>query len=236
MGQGIIFCTLIPIVECLIARWKPTKSNSFQDRIKQATLTMLFKILRGNVPQYIINIMLELNGPRNYILRNNSNLRAYCRLETYKKSFFSRAIRLWNDLTDEMKFKESVGNFRKQFAVERNELQVLYYYGERWPCVHHARIRIGCSKLNNDLFNNLHVVDSPSCICGAPYENAEHFFFHCPRFYNIRQTLLDDIQGIMPINVDHLLYGNADYDTQSNEESLKLSINLLSIHNDLYRY
>jgi len=193
-----------------------------QDRIKQATLTMLFKIVRGNAPQYLINIMLELNGPRNYILRNNSNLRVpYCRLETYKKSFFSRAISLWNDLTDEMKFKDTVENFKKQFAVERKELQVLYYYGERWPCVHHARMRIGCSKLNNDLFNNLHVVDSPSCICGAPYENAEHFFFHCPQFYNIRQTMLDDIQGVMPINVDHLLYGNADYDTQSNERVFK---------------
>ena len=75
--------------------------------------------------------MLEVNVPRNYILCNNSNLRMpYCRLATYKKSFISRPISLWNDLTDEMKSKDSFGNVRKQFAVEYNELQVLYYYGE----------------------------------------------------------------------------------------------------------
>ncbi len=38
----------------------------------------------------------------------------------------------------------------------------------------------------------------------------------------------------MPINVDHLLHGNDDYDTLSNE--IKLSTNLLPIHNDLYSY
>ena len=38
------------------------------DCIEHATLTMLFKIVRGTSPEYLKNILLNLNGPRNYIL------------------------------------------------------------------------------------------------------------------------------------------------------------------------
>ena len=72
------------------------------DHIKCASVTMLFKVVRGKASQYLANIVLDVNGPRNYILRNNPNLRvSVCRLETYEKSFFPRAISLWNDLTVE---------------------------------------------------------------------------------------------------------------------------------------
>ncbi len=188
------------------------------DRIRQASLTMMYKIVRGMAPQYLIDILLEFNGPRHYVLRNNANLRVpYCRLETYMKSFFPRGIGLWNDLSQESKSKDTVECFKKQFVGERRELQIIYYYGKRWPSVHHARMRIGCSKLNYDLFYNLHVVDAPSCNCGAELENAEHFFLHCPLFQNIRVDMLNEIQGVVPINVDNLLFGNAEYDLELNE-------------------
>ena len=38
-------------------------------------------------------------------------------------------------------------------------------------------------KLNN-LFNNLHVIDTPYCTCAAQYENVEHFFPYCPQFWD----------------------------------------------------
>ena len=88
------------------------------DLIKHATLTMLFKVVRGEAPEYLINILLDLNDPRNDILQNIAILRVpFSRLETYKKYFFPRAISLWNDLTVESQSKDSVDNFNKQFAV-----------------------------------------------------------------------------------------------------------------------
>ena len=52
--------------------------------------------------------------------------------------------------------------------------------------------------LNYDLFANLCIINSPACECGAQYETAEHFFYF-PLYDSSRQTLLTDIQGIMPI-------------------------------------
>ena len=53
------------------------------DRIKHATLAMLFKVVRDMAQEYLINIFLDLNGPRNYIILNNTNLRVpYYGLET----------------------------------------------------------------------------------------------------------------------------------------------------------
>ena len=128
---------------------------------------------------------------------NNWNL--LCRLETYKKRFFPRTISVWHDLTGDSQSKHSVENFKKQFAVECIELQILYYYCERWPCVHHTRMRIRCSKLNNDLFNNLHIIDSPSGTCGVQNENVEHFFLYCPHFNIITCHFIGDIQVLMPL-------------------------------------
>ena len=49
--------------------------TSVSDRIKHATFTMLFKVVREKASQYLINILLDLNSARNYILWHNSNLR-----------------------------------------------------------------------------------------------------------------------------------------------------------------
>ena len=102
-------------------------------------------------------------------------------------------------------------NFKKQFAVEHRELQILFYYGEQWPSIHHARMRIDCSKLKNELFNNLHVTESPSYTCGGQYESGEHFSLYCTEFYVIRCHLIGDIQVVMLTDIEHILFGNPDY-------------------------
>ena len=66
--------------------------------------------------------------------------------------------------------------FKKALKKDCKEVCIVYFYSNLWPPVHHSRMRLGCSKLNADLFCNLHVVDSPACSCGYETENAEHFF------------------------------------------------------------
>ena len=194
--------------------------NTISDHIKQATLVMFFKIYSRKAPQYLIDILDQLNVERNYILRNENNVRIpYCRLESYKRSFFPRAIGLWNDLSNDKKAHQDVESFKASFKIAHSELKVLYYYGERWPAVHHARMRIGCSKLHGDLFASLHVIDSPACDCGANNENAEHFFLHCPLFDDSRETLISDIQDIIPIpiTIKSLLFGCNTADISTNK-------------------
>ena len=52
----------------------------------------------------------------------------------------------------------------------------------------HARLRMGCSSLNADLYGK-NIVPSPSCSCGG-FESAYHFLFMCPNFNDIRYAYL----------------------------------------------
>ena len=90
------------------------------------------------------------------------------------------------------------------------------YYGERWPCVHHARMRIGCSKLRKDLHYNLHVADSSACQCGAPVEDAKHYLLYCPRYTDICVEMRQEIGDLMPITTRNLLFGNKHAKIESN--------------------
>ena len=83
-------------------------------------------------------------------------------------------------------------------------------------------------------FNNLHVIDSPSCTCRAQCENVKHFFLYCPQFNVIICHLIGNIQVVMSIDIDYIRFGNPDYDVESNKRVfLRLYPSILLIHRDL---
>ena len=51
---------------------------------------------------------------------------------------------------------------------------------------------------------------------GAEYETADHYFLHCTAYDRIRQTMLANIPGVMPINAHNLLFGNNHFDRPNN--------------------
>ena len=71
-----------------------------------------------------------------------------------------------------------------------------------------AKMRIGCSLLNYDLYHNLHVVDSSTCRCGYHIENTYHYFFECPLYELPRRIMQQKIAMIAPLNLRTLLYGS----------------------------
>ena len=99
--------------------------------------------------------------------------------------------------------------------VDQNKL---YCYGERWPSVHHARIRMGCSKLNGDLCRNLHVIPEPTCRCGYHIEDAEHFLLYCPLYNTDRADMVSSIINVTDITIENLLYGHGALTPEDNEE------------------
>ena len=195
--------------------------KNVSDYIRQSSLKMIFNIMNENAPQYLIDIHNHIQGERlyDYELRNAKDLRMpFCRLSLLKNSFFPRSILLWNELSDEERSATSLAVFKTFLRQNDNEMKVLYYYGDRWPSIHHARMRIGCSKLQKDLFFNLHVSNNPHCSCGAPTEDAKHFFLHCPNYLDIREQLKQSMQGLMPVTVRNLLFGNSSFSLKINEQ------------------
>ena len=181
--------------------------QSVKDRRDQAMVIMMFKIENNIVPNYLCEI-LPNSRVVSYNLRNKQNLRGpYHNTEVFKRSFLPTAIRLWNELDINKRSLGSLGNF-KMSVKKMKENNIMYYYGKRWPSIHHARLRIGCSKLKSDLSFNLHIPDiDPECTCGAGYEDAEHFFMNCLHYRDIREVLKMKIERHCPFSLNVLLYG-----------------------------
>ena len=84
--------------------------------------------------------------------------------------------------------------------------------------MHHARLRMGCSSLNGDLCFNLHVIDSPQCICGHNIENACHYLLHCPLYVTERESMLLSVSVITNVTLECLLFGSSTLCQDQNEK------------------
>ena len=82
--------------------------------------------------------------------------------------------------------------------------------------VHHARMRMGCSKLHSDLCFKLHVIENPSCTCGYPDESVYHFLFDCPNYQEFRVKTFDSIPADINITLQVLLYGDINMGYEQN--------------------
>ena len=102
-------------------------------------------------------------------------------------------------------------------SIQKYMINVLYYYGQRWPSVHHARLRIGCSKLKYDLCYNLHVIENPNCTCGALEETTFHYFLACPHFVELRLQLFNVISVYCEVTLETILYGNINLRENQNK-------------------
>jgi hypothetical protein len=100
--------------------------------------------------------------------------------------------------------------FRKRPNSQSNKISVpkLYYYGPRKLNVILTQLRCTASFLNHDLCN-VHILSSPACSCGAPQEDANHFFFVCTKYSEIRNDLFLSISDLSQlINTSLLTSGS----------------------------
>ena len=199
--------------------YNETKWQSISLRHSNAVAIMLFKIKHDFSPEYLRILLPPENTDRTtYQLRNRENTHIpAARLESFKRSFFPFSTRVWNDLPSDLRNSRSLEEFKTKVQINREVPNILYYYGERWPAVHHSRLRIGCSKLKFDLCFNLKVIENPQCSCGARYENAFHFFMQCPNYADIRLNLFSIISIFTKVTVDTIFHGHTDLTSEQNE-------------------
>ena len=92
----------------------------------------------------------------------------------------------------------------------RNTIYVAKDIGQSYT----RKIRNNCSNLNN-LYDN-HLSLDPYCNCGNEIEDAEHFFFNCPKFTDKHILLFNAIRNLHPFNTDKLLKGDINLTSQEN--------------------
>jgi hypothetical protein len=183
--------------------------------------TLMFKIVNNLAPQYLQDLVPNLVQDRTgYNLRNRGNLDApLARLNVYADSFFPRTSTAWNNLSPSIRNAPSVEAFKAYHARHLPKKNPLYYFGDRYMAVIHARMRILNSPLKADLCNILHVIDSPLCDCGSGQEeDAKHFLFKCSRYNPQRAQMAADLSPIVIREADfgHLLFGIPDTDHLTN--------------------
>ena len=196
-----------------------TNLQSLVEKRDRTLLVMMFKIKNGHVPDYLSDLIPRENREIiQYKLRNARNIALpHAKKGCLTRSFVHLAITLWNKLPLKIRASKTLSAFKLALKKDHTGPNVLYYYGERWAAVHHARLRIGCSKLNYDLCYNLKVMENNiPCQCGHEFETAYHFFMECVNYTDIRTTLQRKVEVATAFSLKTLLYGASHLSLEEN--------------------
>ena len=140
----------------------------------------------------------------------------------YQNTFIPKTICEWNALSDDVKSTESNETFANKIRRDIDN-PVWFTTGERKSNIWHARLRMKCSKLNDDLYSYIHVVDEPTCSCGARRETSKHFLFDCPLYADDRATMLSNLREIgFKATTKNLLFGNSCYSDAINCQAMDI--------------
>ena len=188
-------------------------------RRNNSKLCFMYKVSNGLVPQFIEELIPPLVGNRSqYQLRNSKNYEhVQARTRLFQKSCIPSSIPIWNDLEQDVKNITTFNSFKSKLIsmTKPKRIPNLYFFGNRYLSIIHARIRNNCSNLNNDLFLN-HLKSDPICACGTGAEDAEHFFFKCNRNTDKRTILFRSTIAFHPLNTNKLLFGDENLNYNDN--------------------
>ena len=154
-----------------------------------------------------------------YLLRNENIPIVYTRTETFRRSFFPGTIRDWNELDPSIRNADSINQFKSKLRNDTEVYNLYLNYGSRRINCILSSIRLHCSQLNSDLFNN-NITSNKYCVCGNE-ETAYHFFFDCQNYMIMRNTLINETGFIAHLTTDLILTGD---DTLSQRQTIMLHI------------
>ena len=190
--------------------------ETLETRRRKHRLTTFYKMINKNTPQYLSTLVpptVHQVSQRN--LRSGHNLQIpRSRTVLHNSSFIPKTTREWNSLPNNTKNSPSLNTFKHELNNDLPKVPNYFFVGNRKAQILHTRLRLGCSSLNSDLYNN-HVSDSCLCMCGSQ-ETAKHFLLECNTFNHIRNTTINTL--IIAFDVDILLKGCPLYSDEVNEQ------------------
>ena len=138
--------------------------------------------------------MLSSTGGRtDYPLKSGSNTTLLkAKTEALHSSFFLAIIKIWNILLRNIREAGSLELFKENITPEIPVIPKYIYNGNRKPQILQARMRLGCSGLNEYL-HRINLVGSPLCRWGHGIEDAEHFLIECVFYDHIRHDMQTDL-------------------------------------------
>ena len=160
----------------------------------------------------------------------------YLKSSTIQKLFFPSSIVEWNKPSREVR-TENIRIFKKRSffgllefirTLPNSIFDIYNPYGIKLL----TRLRLGLSHFNEHTFKHgFSDTINPICICGGDIESINHFFLHCPEYFEARQTLFDNIQSIdkmllsknEPSLTHLLLYGDPKCNSNVNAFILNLA-------------
>ena len=189
--------------------------ESLETRRRKHRLTTFYKMVTKTTPSYLSTLVprtVHQVSQRN--LRTGQNLQVpRSRTVLYSNSFIPKTIRDWNALPNNLKNSPSLNSFKLELNRDLPKIPKYYLSGDRKAQILHTRLRLGCSSLNSDLFNN-HVSNTDRCICGSQ-ETAKHFLLECPKYIDTRNTTINSLN--IAYDLDILLKGCPLFSDEINE-------------------
>ena len=171
-----------------------------EKRRKCQKILFMYKARHNMLPDYLMSIVPNRIDNLNYNLRNNENFIVPKSKKNYfLKSFIPSSTRAWNEADLDIKRSTSLQSLKNKLKqIYENKSYYLYLIKDGYGALNHSRIRMGLSALNAQR-KRYNFIDNSRCnYCNYKCENEEHFFFHCPAFAAQRQTMVDDLERIVP--------------------------------------
>ena len=155
-----------------------------QRRYKHRMITFFKMVKKKLTPPYLQDLVPpSVHQVSNRNLRNQFDLTIpRSRTNLYDSSFIPTATREWNSLPEEIKSSTSIAIFKRMLNRDKVKVPFFFYNGNRKAQILHARIRLGCSFLNADLFIN-HISLTNKCSCGSVLRNCWTFPFTLSQIY-----------------------------------------------------
>ena len=207
-----------------ISLYKELGWESLSDRRIFRRLSLYYKILNQEAPQYLSEHLLTSPPP-------------YSSTNRYKKSFFPFCFNAWQDLEPALKESVSLSSFKSNYLKNiRPAKSNLFGIKDRFGIRLLTRLRVNFSDLRDHRFNHKFNCTSPICECSNEIESTEHFFLRCPQFTHQRQTLLSNIAAALSSDIsilphshltNILLHGSPSFNDITNKTILIASLHYI---------
>ena len=211
--------------------------ESLKSRRWYKRLTCMFKIMRNEAPDYLINLVPKCEYAIN--TRNCHIPMYHCRTDCFKYSFLPSALRDWFKLDESIRNSESISIFKtKLLSFIRPAQSSIYNILNQIGIKLLTRSRLDFSNLNEHRFrHNFKSCLNPLCSCSLETEDTLHCLLHCHHFSMYLEDLMNNVKSVYNnfeslsdnAKKDVLLYGDPFLDQNKNKLILEATINYIKI-------